>query len=262
MSIGELTASGPLLLAISVSALAGLVSFASPCVIPLVPGYLSYLAAVVGIDPDRAPGAGGSAAVAVRGARLRVAGAAALFVAGFTVVFVLGTVAVLGLTTALITNQLLLQRIGGVITILMGMVFIGLIPVLQRDTRLTPRPLTTLAGAPLLGAVFALGWTPCLGPTLTGVIAVASATEGSNVARGVVLVVFYCLGLGIPFVLLAFGSAWAVAGLGWLRRHTRTIQIFGGLLLILVGAALVTGLWSDFVSWIRDAFVSDVRLPI
>ncbi|MEE9244294.1 MAG: cytochrome c biogenesis CcdA family protein [Mycobacterium sp.] len=262
MNVGELTASGPLLLAISVSALAGLVSFASPCVIPLVPGYLSYLAAVVGIDPDRASGAAGSASVAVRGARLRVAGAAALFVAGFTVVFVLGTVAVLGMTTALITNQLLLQRIGGVITILMGMVFIGLIPVLQRDTRFTPRPLTTLAGAPLLGAVFALGWTPCLGPTLTGVIAVASATEGSNVTRGVVLVVFYCLGLGIPFVLLAFGSAWAVAGLGWLRRHTRTIQIFGGLLLILVGAALVTGLWNDFVSWIRDAFVSDVRLPI
>ncbi len=262
MSIDELTASGPLLLAMSVSVLAGLVSFASPCVIPLVPGYLSYLAAVVGIDQDQASGADGSVSVALRGARLRVAGAAALFVAGFTVVFVLGTVAVLGMTTSLITNQLLLQRIGGVITILMGLVFIGLIPVLQRDTRFTPRPLTTLAGAPLLGAVFALGWTPCLGPTLTGVIAVASATEGSNVARGVVLVVFYCLGLGIPFVLLAFGSAWAVAGLGWLRRHTRAIQIFGGLLLILVGAALVTGLWNDFVSWIRDAFVSDVRLPI
>ncbi|MCB0948947.1 MAG: cytochrome c biogenesis protein CcdA [Mycobacterium sp.] len=270
--VGELTASGPLLLAISVSALAGVVSFASPCVIPLVPGYLSYLAAVVGVDPDPAAAAGPASTVAFPGAplapatlrrtRLRVAGAAGLFVAGFTVVFVLGTVAVLGMTTALITNQLLLQRIGGVITILMGLVFIGLVPVLQRDTRFTPRQLSTLGGAPLLGAVFALGWTPCLGPTLTGVIAVASATEGSNVARGVVLVVAYCLGLGIPFVLLAFGSARAVAGLGWLRRHTRTIQIFGGVLLILVGAALVTGLWNEFVSWVRDAFVSDVRLPI
>jgi len=177
-------------------------------------------------------------------------------------VFVLGTVAVLGMTTTLITNQLLLQRIGGVVTILMGLVFIGLVPVLQRDTRFTPRQLSTLGGAPLLGAVFALGWTPCLGPTLTGVIAVASATEGSNVARGIALVVAYCLGLGIPFVLLAFGSARAVAGLGWLRRHTRTIQIFGGVLLILVGVALVTGLWNEFVSWVRDAFVSDVRLPI
>lgn len=256
--IDQLTASGPLLLAMGLAALAGLVSFASPCVVPLVPGYLSYLAAVVGVDD----GPAGSGTVAVKGARLRVAGAAALFVAGFTVVFLLGTVAVLGMTTTLITNQLLLQRIGGVITILMGLVFIGLVPVLQRDTRFTPRRISTVGGAPLLGAVFALGWTPCLGPTLTGVIAVASATEGSNVARGVVLVIAYCLGLGIPFVLLAFGSARAVAGLGWLRRNTRTIQILGGVLMILVGAALVTGLWNEFVSWVRDAFVSDVRLPI
>ena len=271
-TVGELTASGPLLLAMAVSALAGLVSFASPCVIPLVPGYLSYLAAVVGVDPKQTSPDAESASVpspgapvapaALRGTRLRVAGAAVLFVAGFTVVFVLGTVAVLGMTTSLITNGLLLQRIGGVITILMGLVFIGLVPALQRDARFTPRQLSTLGGAPLLGAVFALGWTPCLGPTLTGVIAVASATEGSNVARGVVLVVAYCLGLGIPFVLLAFGSARAVAGLGWLRRHTRTIQIFGGVMLILVGTALVTGLWNEFVSWVRDAFVSDVRLPI
>jgi cytochrome c-type biogenesis protein len=251
----QTAAAGPLLVALGISVLAGLVSFASPCVVPLVPGYLSYLAAVVGVEEE--PGA-----VAIRTARLRVAGAAALFVAGFTVVFVLGTVAVLGLTTTLLVNQLLLQRIGGVITILMGLVFVGLIPALQREARFTPRRLSTIAGAPLLGAVFGLGWTPCLGPTLTGVIAVASATEGANVVRGVVLVIAYCLGLGIPFVLLAFGSARAVQGLGWLRRHTRAIQIFGGVLLILVGTALVTGLWADFISWVRDAFVSDIRLPI
>lgn len=250
----EIAAAGPVLLAVGVSVLAGLVSFASPCVVPLVPGYLSYLAAVVGVPDDRQ--------VALRSARLRVAGAAALFVAGFTVVFLLGAVAVLGMTTALIANQLLLQRIGGVVTIFMGLVFVGFVPALQRSARFTPRQLSTLAGAPLLGAVFALGWTPCLGPTLTGVIAVASATDGASVARGVALVLAYCLGLGIPFVLLALGSARAVQGLGWLRRHARTIQIFGGVLLILVGAALVTGLWNDFVSWVRDAFVSDVRLPI
>jgi cytochrome c-type biogenesis protein len=197
-----------------------------------------------------------------RAARLRVAGAAALFVAGFTAVFILGTVAVLGMTTTLIANQLMLQRIGGVITILMGLVFIGFIPLLQRDARFAPRQLSTLAGAPLLGAVFALGWTPCLGPALTGVIAVASATDGANVWRGVALVIAYCLGLGIPFVLLAFGSARAVQGLAWLRTHARSIQIFGGVLLIVVGTALVTGLWGDFVSWVRDAFVSDVTLPI
>lgn len=267
----EIAAAGPLLVALAVCMLAGLVSFASPCVVPLVPGYLSYLAAVVGVEDGQAvagqAGNAGSAGnansvKAPPAARWRVAGSAALFVAGFTTVFVLGTVVVLGMTNALITNQVVLQRVGGVLTIVMGLVFVGLFPVLQRQARFSPRQLTTVAGAPLLGAVFALGWTPCLGPTLAGVVTVASATDGSNVVRGVLLVIAYCLGLGIPFVLLAFGSAWAVAGLGWLRRHTRAIQIFGGVLLILVGIALVTGVWNDFVSWLRDAFVSDVRLPI
>ena len=254
----EIAAAGPVLLALGISVLAGLVSFASPCVVPLVPGYLSYLAAVVGVeDSDAVDGA-----VATKTARWRVAGAAALFVAGFTVVFLLGAVAVLGMTTTLIANQVLLQRIGGVVTIVMGLVFVGFVPALQRQARFAPRQWSTMAGAPLLGAVFALGWTPCLGPTLTGVIAVASATDGATVARGVVLVLAYCFGLGIPFVLLALGSARAVTSLAWLRKHTRTIQIFGGILLILVGTALVTGLWNEFVSWVRDAFVSDVRLPI
>ena len=261
MSTGftETAAAGPLLLALAVSVLAGLVSFASPCVVPLVPGYLSYLAAVVGVDenpPQPGP------VQPPPSARWRVAGSAALFVAGFTVVFLLGTVAVLGMTTALITNQLVLQRVGGVLTIVMGLVFVGYVPALQRQLRFAPRQLSTLAGAPLLGAVFGLGWTPCLGPTLAGVITVASATDGASVARGIVLVIAYCLGLGIPFVLLAFGSASAVAGLGWLRRHTRGLQIFGGVLLVAVGVALVSGVWNDFVSWLRDALVSDVRLPI
>ncbi|MGA5538050.1 cytochrome c biogenesis CcdA family protein [Mycolicibacterium nivoides] len=258
----EIAAAGPVLLALGISVLAGLVSFASPCVVPLVPGYLSYLAAVVGVQEAPVAAEAGLTKQATRTARLRVAGAAALFVAGFTVVFLLGAVAVLGMTTTLIANQVLLQRIGGVVTIVMGLVFVGFIPALQRQARFAPRQWSTMAGAPLLGAVFALGWTPCLGPTLTGVIAVASATDGATVARGVVLVLAYCLGLGIPFVLLALGSARAVTGLGWLRRHARTIQILGGVLLILVGTALVTGLWNDFVSWVRDAFVSDVRLPI
>ena len=254
----QTAAAGPLLLAVGVCVLAGLVSFASPCVVPLVPGYLSYLAAVVGVDElDAATGQ-----LAIKTQRWRVAGSALLFVAGFTVVFVLGTVAVLGMTTTLITNQLLLQRVGGVLTIIMGLAFIGFIPALQRQARFTPRRFAGVAGAPLLGAVFGLGWTPCLGPTLTGVITVASATDGANVARGVLLVIAYCLGLGIPFVLLALGSGWAVNGFGWLRRHSRAIQVFGGVLLIIVGVALVTGVWNDFISWVRDAFVSDVRLPI
>jgi cytochrome c-type biogenesis protein len=230
-SFTEIAAAGPLLLASTVCLLAGLVSFASPCVVPLVPGYLSYLAAVVGVDAQPVPGA----LKAPPAARWRVAGSAALFVAGFTAVFVLGTVAVLGLTTTLITNQLLLQRIGGAVTIVMGFVFVGFIPVLQRQLRFTPQRLSTIAGAPVLGAVFALGWTPCLGPTLSGVITVASTTGGANVVRGIVLVIAYCLGLGVPFVLLAFGSAAAVSALGWLRRHTRAIQVFGGVLLVAVG---------------------------
>jgi cytochrome c-type biogenesis protein len=252
----QTAAAGPLLLALAVCVLAGLVSFASPCVVPLVPGYLSYLAAVVGVDEQ--PGS----VKAPPAARWRVAGSAALFVAGFTVVFLLGTVAVLGMTTTLITNQLVLQRVGGALTIVMGLVFVGYVPALQRQVRFAPRQLSTVAGAPLLGAVFALGWTPCLGPTLTGVITVASATDGASVARGMALVIAYCLGLGIPFVLLALGSAAAVGGFDWLRRHTRALQIVGGVLLIVVGVALVSGVWNDFVSWLRDAFVSDVRLPI
>lgn len=250
----EIATSGHVLLAMLVSALAGLVSFASPCVIPLVPGYLSYLAAIVGVDD--------SIQSTSRSARLRVATAAGLFIAGFTAVFLVGTIAILGLTATVITNQVLLQRIGGVVTIVMGLVFVGFVPALQRQARFTPKSLSTIAGAPMLGAVFGLGWTPCLGPTLTGVIAMSSATNGSAIARGVVLVVAYCLGLGIPFVLLALGSARAVHAMGWLRRHTRAIQIFGGVLLIAVGLALVSGLWNDFVSWVRDAFVTNTTLPI
>ncbi|MCG5432340.1 cytochrome c biogenesis CcdA family protein [Mycobacterium sp. MYCO198283] len=252
----DTAAAGPLLVALAVSALAGLVSFASPCVVPLVPGYLSYLAAVVGVSDDS------GTVQAPPAVRWRVAGSAALFVAGFTAVFLLGTVAVLGMTTTLITNQLLLQRIGGVVTIGMGLVFLGMVPVLQRQVRFSPRQVSTLAGAPLLGAVFALGWTPCLGPTLTGVMTLAAASDGQTVARGVALVVAYCLGLGLPFIALALGSARAVQGVGWLRRHGRAIQIFGGVLLVVVGAALVTGVWNDFISWVRDAFVTDARLPI
>ncbi len=244
--------------------LAGLVSFASPCVVPLVPGYLSYLAGVVGAE---APAVTADQARSAHhqgpdDGRLRVAGAAGLFVAGFTVVFVLATASVFGAISALAVNRELLMRVGGVVTIAMGLVFIGLIPALQRDTRFEPRRISSLAGAPLLGAVFALGWTPCLGPTLAGVISLAAGTEGTTAARGVTLIVAYCLGLGLPFIVLALGSATALRGVGWLRTHARTVQIVGGIMLMAVGIALVTGAWDLFVGWVRDAFISEVTLPI
>ncbi len=260
-SFQDAAASGPLLLAVGACLLAGLISFASPCVVPLVPGYLSYLAGISGAEAP-AVTAGGSATEVRTVGRWRVAGAAGLFVAGFTVVFVLATVSVFGVIGALRINQELLQRLGGVVTIVMGLAFIGLIPALQKDTRFAPRRISSLAGAPLLGGVFALGWTPCLGPTLAGVLSVAAGTEGTTAARGVLLIVAYCLGLGLPFVALAFGSSSALRGVGWLRRHSRHIQIVGGVMLLAVGVALVTGAWEMFIAWIRDEFVSNVVLPI
>lgn len=265
-SFQSVAATGPIVLALGAAALAGLVSFASPCCVPLVPGYLSYLAGVAGVDATSAgttsAGPGQTATLARSSGRWRVTGAALLFVGGFTVVFVLATASVFGLIGALNVNRDVLQRVGGVVTIVMGLAFIGLIPMLQRDTRPRPRPVAHLAGAPLLGAVFALGWTPCLGPTLAGVLSLAAGTEGATAARGVVLIVAYCLGLGLPFVVLAFGSARAMRGIGWLQRHSRTIQVVGGVMLIAVGVALATGMWELFVAWIRDEFVSDVVLPI
>ena len=154
------------------------------------------------------------------------------------------------------------MRVGGVVTILMGVVFMGFIRPLQTDTRAVPRAWSTVAGAPLLGGVFALGWTPCLGPTLASIISVSTGTAGMTAVRGVTLIVAYCLGLGLPFVLVALGSSRALRGVGWLRRNSRTIQLVGGALLVLVGVLLVTGQWAVFVDWIRQWFISDTTLPV
>ena len=256
-AFADTAASGPLLLALGAAALAGLVSFASPCVIPLVPGYISYLAGVVGAESDIT-----AEGTRVRSHRGRVAGAALLFVAGFTVVFVLATASIFGAISALQMNNELLQRVGGVVTIVMGVVFLGFIPFLQNERRMAPKHWSTLMGAPLLGAVFALGWTPCLGPTLAGIISIAAGTEGTTAVRGVILIIFYCLGLGLPFVVVALGSSKALASVSWLRRHSRGIQIAGGVALIVVGIALVTGQWVVFVSWIRQWAVTSTVTPI
>ena len=240
-----LAVSGPLLAAAAVAVLAGAVSFASPCVVPLVPGYLAYLAGLVGAD---APGA--TPASAASAARWRVAGAAALFVAGFTVVFGAILVGVVWLADVLVRNETLLQRVGGIVMIVMGAAFVGLIPALQRERRAHWVPRAGLWGAPLLGAVFGLGWVPCVGPTLAGVVAVAAGTGGGSL-RGVVLTLAYCAGLGLPFVAMALGASRAVRALGWLRRHTRGIQIGGGVLLVAVGLLLVTGVWGGFLAQLQ-----------
>ncbi|HEX3792366.1 MAG TPA: cytochrome c biogenesis CcdA family protein [Pseudonocardiaceae bacterium] len=258
MNPTELTESGPLLLAAGIAVLAGVVSFASPCVVPLVPGYLAYLAGLVGAE---APAV--SAVEPPRRGRLRVAGAALLFVAGFTVVFGAGSLLVLGVSDQLLQDQLWLERVGGILTIVMALVFLGLVPAMQRDVRLHTSPRAGLIGAPVLGAVFALGWTPCLGPTLTGVMSVAAATEvGSETPRGVVLVLAYCIGLGVPFVLIALGARWAVRATTWLRTHVRGVQLTGGVLLLCVGVALVTGFWGDLIEWLRQSVVTNTSLPI
>ncbi|HEY0497920.1 MAG TPA: cytochrome c biogenesis CcdA family protein [Kutzneria sp.] len=254
----ELATSGPLLLAAAVALLAGAVSFASPCCLPLVPGYLAYLAGLVGAD---AP------AVAtdepVKTGRWRVVGASGLFVLGFTAVFTIGSVTLFGLTDLLLLNQEWLQRIGGVVTILMGLVFVGLVPALQRDLRLHRKPRVGLLGAPVLGAVFGLGWTPCVGPTLGGVLSLTAGTPvGSIALRGIFLMLVFCLGLGVPFVLIAMGARWAVRVTGWLRRHVRSVQLAGGGLLIVVGVLLVSGLWGDLLAIIQNNFATNAAVPL
>jgi len=262
---------GPYLLAALLALAAGAVSFASPCVVPLVPGYLAYLASLVGAEtamPAAVPAArtapapaAGSAAEPAAGRAPSRAGAAVrsravlatcLFVLGFTAVFFLQSVLVVGLSRALLTNTDLLTRIGGAVTVVMGVTMLGLIRPLQTERRLHLRPAGRYLGAPLLGAVFALGWTACLGPTLVGVLSLASATDwGGSAWRGLSLVLFYCAGLGLPFIAMAFGFGWAAGALAVLRRHSRTIQIVGAVALIVLGLLMLTGVWGVFIAWLQ-----------
>ncbi len=249
--------SGPYLLAALLAVAAGAVSFASPCVVPLVPGYLAYLASLVGAEaavavPAGAAGSGEPVSLAVRG---KAVTATALFVLGFTVVFLAQSVAVIGFSRALLVNSETLMRVGGAVTIVMGLAMLGLIRPLQTERRLHLRPTGRILGAPLLGAVFALGWTVCLGPTLVGVLSLANATDwGGSAWRGLSLVIFYCAGLGIPFLLLAFGVSWATGAMGFLRRNTRTIQIVGAVCLIVLGLLMLTGVWGTFIAWLQGRF--------
>jgi cytochrome c-type biogenesis protein len=175
---------------------------------------------------------------------------ALLFVLGFTAVFVAFGAAFGGLGRLLLEYSDVLTRIFGVVTIVVGLGFLGWLPLLQRTKRLTARPVAGLAGAPLLGVVFGLGWTPCLGPTLSAVysLAFSSATAG----RGALLSVAYCLGLGIPFVVVALGARWALGATSFLRTHARTVTRVGGAVLVVVGLLLLTGLWTELMTWLRS----------
>ena len=239
--------SGSLALAVPVALVAGLVSFFSPCVIPLLPGYLSYATGLGGADLESAR-------------RGRMVAGSLLFVLGFSLVFVaLGTLSG-ALGAWLITWQRQITLVLGVLTILLGLAFAGLVPWLQRDWRVHRVPAVGLAAAPMLGVLFGLGWTPCIGPTL-GVITTLSINE-ATAGRGALLSGVYALGLGLPFVAAALAYRRVLGAFGWVRRHQQWVTRAGGLMMVVVGVLLVTGLWAELVTWLQIRLVSGYETSI
>jgi cytochrome c-type biogenesis protein len=239
--------SGSLLLALPVALVAGLVSFFSPCVIPLLPGYLSYATGLSGADLEHAH-------------RGRMVAGAVLFVLGFTVVFVaLGTLSG-ALGAWLVTWSRELTLVLGSFTILLGLVFAGVIPLLQRDWRVHTVPAVGLAAAPVLGFLFGVGWTPCIGPTLAAIntLSINEATA----ARGAVLSAVYALGLGLPFIVAGVFYQRALGAFGWVRRHQMWVMRAGGLMLVAVGVLLVTGWWDSAVTWLQINLVSSTETVV
>ncbi|MDN3353985.1 cytochrome c biogenesis protein CcdA [Actinomadura sp. DC4] len=222
--------SGSLVLAFPVAAAAGLVSFLSPCVLPLVPGYLSYVTGMSGVD-----------LAAQRRGRLLLG--VALFVLGFTVVFVSAGLAFGGFGALLQRHTTVLTRVLGAVTIVLGLAFMGFVPGLQRTVRSSRLPAAGVAGAPLLGMLFGLGWTPCIGPTLAAVQAMAYSEASAS--RGALLSFAYCLGLGVPFLLTALAYRRALSAFGFVKRHYQAVMRVGGGMLVAIGLLLVTGAWAD-----------------
>jgi cytochrome c-type biogenesis protein len=220
---------------------AGIISFLSPCVFPLLPSYLAFLGGVIGNEGSRA----------MRG---RAVMGAMAFVAGFTVVFLMFGYLFGGLGRLLHQHQRGVEVVFGVVTVVLGAAFAGWLPlaVLQRERRSHFLPRATVAGAFILGFFFAVGWTPCIGPTLTAILGMAASSDTATAWRGTSLALVYCLGLGIPFVVFAVAGEWASGVSQWLRRRSHRVARIGGLFLILLGLAQVFGLWHDVVRWMQD----------
>ena len=272
LSTGDLIMSGPLLVAAAVAVVAGVVSFFSPCCLPLVPGYLSYVAGVSGAELTGEPGrttalsplsvaSKGQRAVAtaavVSASRGRTVASAVLFVGGFTTVFASYGMLFGSLGAWLLAYQDVVVRVLGVVTIVLGLMFTGALsrlPLASTTLRLDYRPRTGLLGAPLVGAVFGLGWTPCIGPTLAAVLTLS--TTSATAGRGAFLSMAYALGLGVPFILAAVSWQRMTRTFGWGRRHAQGIMRFGGVLLIVLGVLQVSGLWRWATSWIQTLVVN------
>jgi cytochrome c-type biogenesis protein len=239
--------SGSLLLAMPVALIAGLVSFFSPCVIPLLPGYLSYATGLGGADLEHAR-------------RGRMLAGAVLFVLGFSAVYVVVGFTAGSFGTWLIRSRTQLEIVLGIVLVLLGLAFAGLVPFLQRDVRVHTVPAVGLGAAPVLGFLFGLGWTPCIGPTLAAII-----TLGINVGtagRGALLAAIYCFGLGVPFIVAALAYRRALGAFNVVRRHQQWVTRIGGAMLVLVGLALITGFWDQAVSWLQIHLVDDSTVAI
>lgn len=234
----DLIANGAPFPALLIAALAGLVSFLSPCVLPLAPGYLSYVTGLTGVELGDS-----------RGKRGRVLLGSSLFVLGFSFVFVSYGLAFGGFGALLLQYQVVINRVLGAVVIVMGLAFLGVMPGNQREWRFHRIPTWGVAGAPLLGVVFGLGWTPCIGPTLAAVQSLAFVEASAT--RGAALSIAYSLGLGLPFVALAVAFSRLAGTLAWVRRHYSWVMRTGGIMLILIGILLVTGWWTDLTIWLR-----------
>lgn len=243
-TFANVATNGPILVAVGVAALAGLVSFLSPCILPLVPGYLSYMTGLAGADLDDALNRPNAAA------RGRIIAGSLGFIAGFAVVFAVMAVFAASIGRSLLLNARVLETVAGLLIIVLGLAFLGLVPGLQREWRLHRLPAAGLASAPVLGAVFAVSWVPCLGPTLGAVIMMAGV--GGSTSRALTLAIAYCLGLGLPFLIFGLGFRKLIGLHRAVRRNSVWVTRVGGAMLIVVGLALATGLWDGLLIWLKS----------